>query len=133
MSGGAEARRVADQCRNPSLCALVLSIDLAGHSSLLLPLPTPTMHRFFNDVQTGNSSFKAGTRTTVAGAIIVTMASFVLVFLIGLHDEDATWDESHKGEGCQGGQGVGRGVLCCVRQSSSCRRLFVVGLGRGGD
>ncbi|KFM23707.1 hypothetical protein F751_0921 [Auxenochlorella protothecoides] len=73
----------------PGLVAL-LSI------TIMLLMGTANTFLFFNDVQTGNSSFKAGTRTTVAGAIIVTMASFVLVFLIGLHDEDATWDESHK-------------------------------------
>ncbi|KAK2076563.1 hypothetical protein QBZ16_005323 [Prototheca wickerhamii] len=64
--------------------------------SMMLLMNTANTFLFFNDVQTGDSTFTAGTRTTVAGSIIIVFAEFFLIFLIGLHDEEASWESGFK-------------------------------------
>ena len=74
-------------------------IHVSRRLDLSFPPPThPPFVRFFNDVQTGDSTFTAGTRTTVAGSIIIVFSEFFLIFLIGLHDEEASWESGFKGE-----------------------------------
>lgn len=100
-------------------------IYMSRRPDLSFPHPThPPFGRFFNDVQTGDSTFTAGTRTTVAGSIIIVFAEFFLIFLIGLHDEEASWESGFKGEWTLLGSCfcmcVGGVRLCAVKNAFAC-------------
>lgn len=53
----------------------------------------------------------------MAGSIIIIFGAFVLIFLIGLHDEEAPWDESHKGASATWPSRRARHGACCIARA----------------